>query len=648
MRTRALLLAVSLSLHGCPKPAAGPPRTEQTYLWSVSNQSGPIAWLLGSVHFAPVGFELDTTLVTAFDEADSLAVELNTDAISTRELMRVYEQRAFLPPGQSLAGEIGQADFERLKAALSSRGIMLLNLARVRPWAVVLALHVNAPSGPSDSDVVLGMGVDRYFIARAKAGEKTIHSLETLEAQMDVFSSADPELQKRELLRALAAVEAGLSPVEEVADAYLEGRIEDALPGHTGVADEALKAYWKRLVDDRNATMAGRIEELIAGGARPLVVVGAAHMVGPVGIPTLLEKRGYSVAPVPPSGEKVAVQPPQEGGAELPDVRVVDYVIDWPVPPQTRVVDVHGNEMTVTMAQAGAVQYLLSKTSAARTVILSLDKLYEHGRLASERDMHGAIFEQRRVEVSGLRGDRFVARNALAEIRALQVWADGKLYSLVAVMPLLQTSDALRAQADAVLDSFELQTYTREEAATNRDRALALLDTRPGWLPEPQLCASELVRDASNLTPTEVNHCAPDAHACLIACGEGDALSCMRAADAFMDQGEELERVMALYWRACELGLLEGCTSQAGSLLLDDERRAVWGCAAETLELACVRGEPWGCTLYGAGLAWGRGIAEDRHAARQTLARACELGPASKACKHARQLSAKLAAAEEE
>ena len=51
----------------------------------------------------------------------------------------------------------------------------------------------------------------------------------------------------------------------------------------------------RRLLDDRNPGLADRIDALHRGGAQVFAAVGSLHLFGPLGLPALMEKRGYRV-----------------------------------------------------------------------------------------------------------------------------------------------------------------------------------------------------------------------------------------------------------------------------------------------------------------------------------------------------------------
>jgi len=60
---------------------------------------------------------------------------------------------------------------------------------------------------------------------------------------------------------------------------------------NTGIEREMMR----RLLDGRNPGLADRIDALHRGGRQVFAAVGSLHMFGPLGLPALMEKRGYRV-----------------------------------------------------------------------------------------------------------------------------------------------------------------------------------------------------------------------------------------------------------------------------------------------------------------------------------------------------------------
>lgn len=57
----------------------------------------------------------------------------------------------------------------------------------------------------------------------------------------------------------------------------------------------AYPALFQKLIVDRNRRWVPEIERLIKQGENPLIVVGAAHLVGKDGVIELLKQQGYTV-----------------------------------------------------------------------------------------------------------------------------------------------------------------------------------------------------------------------------------------------------------------------------------------------------------------------------------------------------------------
>ena len=63
---------------------------------------------------------------------------------------------------------------------------------------------------------------------------------------------------------------------------------------------------YRRLLTERNTRWAGTIEEILAANDESMIIVGAGHLVGPDGLPALLEQRGFAVERI---GEAPAAEP---------------------------------------------------------------------------------------------------------------------------------------------------------------------------------------------------------------------------------------------------------------------------------------------------------------------------------------------------
>jgi uncharacterized protein len=109
---------------------------------------------------------------------------------------------------------------------------------------------------------------------------------------------------------ALTAVEEGLTQLEDGSAQALMGKLAQswADSDHATinsyadwckcVSTDKERAEMKRALDDRNLPMAERINTLHSQGRTVFTAVGALHMIGPMGLPALMQQRGFAVEKV--------------------------------------------------------------------------------------------------------------------------------------------------------------------------------------------------------------------------------------------------------------------------------------------------------------------------------------------------------------
>jgi uncharacterized protein YbaP (TraB family) len=151
-----------------------------------------------------------------------------------------------------------------------------------------------------------GQGVEMTLARTAEENGKPMLGLETAAEQLDAFDALPLDVQLRMLRDFLLgggddAARSGAETVSLLIDAWHKGdaaRIEAEVFAELQ-RDPSMRPYFERFYFERNREMARDIAELVDGGGRWFVAVGAAHVVGAQGIPSLLSERGYAVQRVP-------------------------------------------------------------------------------------------------------------------------------------------------------------------------------------------------------------------------------------------------------------------------------------------------------------------------------------------------------------
>lgn len=286
-RTRpaaAALLAAGALAAAAMAPARGDPAA-----WRVSEGRGEL-WLLGSVHYLR---EKDYPLPAVVDElyarADGLVFEIDLDHVDPAEAE--FTSAARLPPGASLATELGPELYGLADARAREFGVDLAPLDRFEPWLAAITL---LDRGMAAHGFDAGRGIEQYLLAKAQHDGKHVQGLESLAAEIHVFDDLSAADQRSLLEQTLDELETPERSVEPLVTAWRDGRADEL--GRALLTDFAdFPALYDSLVVDRNRAWTPELERHLAAGDRLLVVVGALHLVGPHSVVDLLRRDGHDV-----------------------------------------------------------------------------------------------------------------------------------------------------------------------------------------------------------------------------------------------------------------------------------------------------------------------------------------------------------------
>lgn len=258
-------------------------------LWQVDGANGERAWLLGTIHALPDPISLDSKVfdrVTA--EASSLVVEVAALEDDKRTALAFHRLSAVAaaPP---LAARANAADRPVLAQFLNDAKIAPDRFNQMETWAAALALG-QAISGRNGDDS--GNGADRLVLKAMKG--KPIAEFEGAERQLAIFDAL-PEAEQRDLLSAvIRSAPTARDDGRRLQQAWLRGDVAalTALDRQGLLADPELR---EALLVRRNQAWIEALLPMLARGEKPLVAVGALHLVGEDGLIARLESRGLKV-----------------------------------------------------------------------------------------------------------------------------------------------------------------------------------------------------------------------------------------------------------------------------------------------------------------------------------------------------------------
>jgi uncharacterized protein YbaP (TraB family) len=199
--------------------------------------------------------------------------------------------KAMLTDGQTLDQVIAPEVYAEVKRRAEKSGLPMMAIQRMKPWLVAITLM--APTLQA-AGFKPELGVDRHFYDRALVIGMKRQALETLAYQLDRFDSLPPKLQEELLKTTMEDLDTEVSGVKEMAQAWAFGNVA-AMEKMTLTALQESPELYKRLLLERNNNWIPHVETCLKQNAGCFIVVGAAHLVGPDGLPTLLTKKGYKV-----------------------------------------------------------------------------------------------------------------------------------------------------------------------------------------------------------------------------------------------------------------------------------------------------------------------------------------------------------------
>jgi uncharacterized protein YbaP (TraB family) len=262
---------------------------EKSFLWRATKGDRTVH-LLGSIHFLKEeSYPLAPEIEEAYRRSGAVRFETDIDALGTAALELLAA--GSLEDGRKLDQVIPNELYAQLSESLEAMGMDASILDGMKPWfaaQTLLAFELmrNGYSGQH--------GVDAHFNRRAKADGKPRKGLETIAAQVALFSELDDSQSVDFLRYALLEADTMIPMVEELVASWERGdvgRLEELLTD--GYAEHP--ALFERFVVDRNLLWMPQIEALFDGDVDTLVVVGALHLVGERGLIELLRAKGVTL-----------------------------------------------------------------------------------------------------------------------------------------------------------------------------------------------------------------------------------------------------------------------------------------------------------------------------------------------------------------
>jgi uncharacterized protein len=260
-------------------------------LWVVKDEDTTI-YLFGTVHILKPGLSwFDEGVKAAFDKSDRLVLELVEPPAA--ETQALFMKLAMDQTGKTLRSKMTDADRAIYEGAITKIGLPAEALDPFDPWAAAVTMSVLAMQKKGFDP---NSGAEKQLTAAAKASNKPISGVETMEFQLGVFDSMSEAEQIKFLIEGAKVIDDMESSMDKMVNLW-------AAPDPEGLAvlmNEGMTspAIYDALLTKRNANWARWISNELKKPGTTFMAVGAGHLSGATSVPALLPAYGLTATRV--------------------------------------------------------------------------------------------------------------------------------------------------------------------------------------------------------------------------------------------------------------------------------------------------------------------------------------------------------------
>jgi len=236
--------------------------------------------------------------------SDRLIVEVDIHSRAAyNEMIRLMRHYGLFPQGRSLLDYISDEDAERLRATEGQFALDYEQMIRIKPW--LLEEFLKGETTLSENGFERASGVEEVLMARARKAGTSIGYIENLDDQISIVPTASINDQVSDLLDLVEVNMRGDSDASSESDGetlldtlvaeWLDGDVEGLGLLAGNISLESDKAYYEALLVERNQNWIPKIKVMLNIPGNTFVAVGAAHLVGPDSVITMLEDKRLNV-----------------------------------------------------------------------------------------------------------------------------------------------------------------------------------------------------------------------------------------------------------------------------------------------------------------------------------------------------------------
>jgi len=284
MALSARCLLPALATLGLATPVQAEPA-----MWEVRDDDSAI-WLFGSFHILPEGAAWRTDLFdTILAGADRVVFETDIRPAAAAQVGAEAYLRGIYTDGTLLTDMLDDAAEAQLREKAAAIDLSMGMVQAMRPWLAANTITVQALAGQ-------GFGSDGVeLLLLPELAEERLGFLETGGEQLEVLAGASDDEQVAMLVATLEQLDDLPKLTDKMLKSWMDGtpdQMSDVFITGMGAFEAA---FLDRLLYARNRNWVVSLDAMLETNSENLVVVGAAHLIGPDSILALLEGAGYAV-----------------------------------------------------------------------------------------------------------------------------------------------------------------------------------------------------------------------------------------------------------------------------------------------------------------------------------------------------------------
>ena len=264
-----------------------------TSVWKIS-KNGDYFYLGGTIHILnKEDYPLPKAFNKAYQDADTLIFETDLDASNHPEQQAKMISAMTYHDGRTLSSELTPKTYKALEAFLLARQIPITHFEQYQPWGLSLVLTVMEYQRLG---MISEFGVDNHFNNKAKADNKKIGSLETIDEQLGFLQSIaeiDPNITIEYTIKDVESLPQWIIKMKK---AWRSGAIEDfsKMVPVKEMKDQFPNVY-NTLIVKRNNNWMAQIPALMHNKQTELILVGTLHLNDKKGLLNQLKNQGFKI-----------------------------------------------------------------------------------------------------------------------------------------------------------------------------------------------------------------------------------------------------------------------------------------------------------------------------------------------------------------